>query len=214
MFSQEEKERLAKQYLPLIKKISIQNFQKIGGNIPFDEIECFANLGFSHALNDYDKDRSRQTFAQYAAYRMRFAICDGITSSLPGMKVSYYFQQKLKEEGRSVINISPVEPHTLWSVGEDDGVGKVPTLSYEPTFGSCLEKTPIEVLVDAVKEAFDESYSEIFLASFGIDREEVKEKDLAKRFGVSTSTITLRKKKVIDWIRKNPELMEVLSFLL
>jgi len=213
MFTQEEKQKLVIKYKPLIKKISLQCWKKIFEKVPIDEIEGYANLGFSMAMNDYNEKRSKQTFAQYAAYRMKFSILDGLTECSQSVKLSYYYQQKLKLQGESSILMQSISP-TDEERDDDRYYIKNSNIMYEETFGDCLDESPIDILVREVEENFDKIHTEVFLSLFGLGgRKEEKGKDVARRLGISPTLVTFKQKDVIRWIHTRKDLMETLQHL-
>lgn len=224
--TEQEKNQLAKQYLPLIKKISYQKWHKVNEKVPLKEIESYANLGFALALEKYDENKSTQTFKQYAAWSISFSIMNGLTECSQAVRVSYYYQCKLKSEGQSSIVTSTVSSMSRddTSDGIDDDASITACRSsamtlreaVEEDFEDCLDMNPIDILVESIKSNFDEIHSKIFLASFGLDGwdEGIKGKDLADMLGISPTLVTFKKNDVIRWIRSREDLMEILSRLM
>ena len=66
-----------------------------------------------------------------------------------------------------------------------------------------------------MEEKFPKRECEMFYMTFGLKGfDETPNQDIAKFFGVSEGLISQKKKKIIEWIRKDTELCEMLSNLL
>lgn len=195
--------KLAIQYVPLVKKISRQMYGKSA--LEFDEVECFGWEGFVYAMNTYDKNKSEMTFMAYAAYYIRNAILNGINRTSRSISVSYYFQKKAKESGEelpSQLKLSDFnnDGNNLSELGLED----------EKLFDN-----PWELLVEAVKKNFSKSHADIFFSIYGLNGKKIeKGKDIAKRLNVSSSLITKKIKQVIKFIKNNKEISEQLRDLL
>ena len=74
---------------------------------------------------------------------------------------------------------------------------------------------PWEVLIRKVKENFEPEWADIFFSTFGLDGHDVeKGKDIAERLGISGCLVTKRTKKIIEFIKNDPELSSLLRDLL
>jgi len=201
--TEKEKNNLANQYLPLIKKISRQ--QQSNCSLDYEEVEGFAWEGFMDAVNNYDETRSSMTFQQYLGWRVKHAILNGINKTGRTIKISYYMKRKMSAEGLEVPTTISVEKNFenedhLCQLGFDD----------EPSFDN-----PWDMLIAFVKNNFPAEWTEMFFDEYGLDGHEViKCKDIAKKQGVSGCLITKRTKKIVQSIYENAELREILRELL
>ena len=209
-------EELLEQYNPLIEKITNQQWSGLTDRqreiLEYQDVKSYALEGFIMAVRSYDVNKSSMDFCQYAAFGIKNACMNNINEDSRTIKISYYYQQKLKEQGYSTImttSLNKIIPNTDSDVDSD----RYAFLGREDN--DLNGGHPLIQLVNAIKENFDKDTATIFIDYYGLgDKDDVKGIDLAKKYAVSNATITSRLKKVIDWIRKDKELMESLSQLL
>ena len=215
---QKRQNKLVLQYMPLVDKISFQLWSQLSDRqkelFNFEEVKGYALEGFAKALRNYDPSRSEMTFKQYLAYAMRNTCLDGINEESRTIKISYYKQQKRKEEG--LPNILTTSINGILSRGdseEDDSDDHLDFLGVNDGFENC--EHPIDTLVKVIKAKFDPSYADIFFSTYGLDgHDELKGVELAEKYKVSNATITVRVQKVISFIREDKTLMSILAELL
>ena len=209
-------EELLVQYTPLIEKISRQQWDGLTDRqrevLEYQDIRSYAMEGFILAVRSYDVNKSSMDFCQYAAFGIKNSCLNNINEDSRTIKISYYYQQKLKDQGFSTImttSLQNVIPNADQEVDSD-------RYSFLGREDNALEGGhPLVQLVDAIQEHFDKDTANIFIDFYGLGtKEDVKGIDLASQYGVSNATITARIQKVIKWIRKDKELMESLSTLL
>ena len=93
--TEQERNELAKKYLPLVKKISTKMYKN--SSMDYEEIEGFAWAGFTKAMDTYDPSLSNMTFLQFAGFGIRNAILNGQTQNGSTIKISYYMRKKMKK---------------------------------------------------------------------------------------------------------------------
>ncbi len=206
--NREEQQDWAKQYTPLIKKIAGQLASEVPPTsiIDREELEAFGWEGLLTAMKNYDEKRSTLTFRQYAGWSIRNTILSAISEYSRVIKVSYYLQQKLKEQGIPTFNTV-----SLNAVIQDDDIeqDRVSALGEDPDYESLV--SPLEELLIAIRDEFNDEYVEMFCRIFGLDGHEIeKASDVAKSYNLSCSAITLRVQKMIRFIRSREDLMESL----
>ena len=198
-----ERNNLAKQFLPLVKKISNQMYDKC--SLDYEEIEGFAWEGFVKAMNSYDETRSSMSFASYAAYGIRHAIQDGIYDTSSTIAVSYYMRKKMSERGEA----SPTAISIEKNYENEDHLSQ---LGFED---ETLFDNPWQVLIQKLSENFPRDWVDMFCDEYGLNGHPVvKCKEIAERLGVSGCLITKRTKKMHEFISSNDELRELLRELL
>lgn len=209
-------EELLNQYNNLIEKIAYQQWNGLSDRqrevLEYQDIRSYAQEGFLNAIRSYDASKSNMDFCQYAAFGIKNACMNNINEDSRTIKISYYYQQKLKDGGFSTIlttSLSNIIPNADSDVDTD----RYSFLGREDN--DLNGGHPLVQLVSAINEHFDKDTASIFIDYYGLgDKEDVKGMDLAKKYSVSNATITYKIKKVIDWVRKDKELMESLSGLL
>lgn len=210
--TQLEKNKLAKQYEMLVNKMTKQFSSKVAYD--WNEIKSMAYEGLALAIEKYDDERSEMTFTQYAAYAIRNNILTCLDNETRTVKLSAYAQKKVSESGMPLFTSVSIDK----AVRTDD------------------EKRPLEIKLGMVSnetfsdgDVFEYLYSRLddkfvgkdkravnyFYMSFGLHGEdETPGKDIAKKCGVSEALVSKEIKKVIEWIKKDKDLCEVLSNLL
>lgn len=206
---------MVNQYKPLIEKIVNQQWNSMTPRqqetLEKDDIRGYALEGFARALNDYDDKRSKMTFKQYVAFTMKNNCLTGINEDSRTIKVSFYNQGKLKDKNQSTILTTSIEriiPNSDDDTAQDH-------FSFLGIDNENEIENPIDVLVDYVKRRFDSKTNDMFLSFYGLDgRKDEKGKDIAARYNVSSASVSLRIKNVIDDIKENKQIKESLMSLL
>lgn len=220
-----EKNELVKQYEPLIAKLVNQFFSK--GTTTWDQLKSMAYEGFALAINNYDDERSKMTFTQYAAFSIRNNILNGLNNELRTVKLSAYAQQKCKEwygEESKAATFNTTSLSTIERSNQDGGNDSVrccsrDTYSREYKLGVYTnalfaDGDVYEYLYSRIESQFPESTYNLFYHTFGLkDFEEMKGIDLAKKYKTSPTTISIKVNKVVKWIREDNELCEMLNNL-
>lgn len=213
------RDKLAKQYKPLVKKICNQYYGI--SQLEYEDIEGYAWLGFTIAMNTYDENKSSMSLQSFLAYGIRNAILSGINEDSRTVAISYYKQKQMQEKGETLptaISIDKFynnaddrrnhsEPHCGKNVGcQLDFLGFEDEKSIE---------NPYNILIDKIKENFDSAHVDMFCSVYGLDGHKIeKGKDIAKRYNVSNCLVTKRIKKIIDFIKNDKELSDILRELL
>ena len=207
--TQKERNELAKQYEPLINKMVKQFSMKVAAD--WYEIKSMAYEGLALAINKYDDERSGMSFTQFAAYAIRNNILTCLDNETRTVKMSNYNQKKAIEAGAPLFTSVSIDR----SIRCDDE--KRPL---EVKLGMVANETfsdgdVFEYLYLRLEEKFNEDDRNIFYKSFGLHGEdEWKGKDIAKEIGISEALVSRKIKKIIEWIRADENLCEVLSNLM
>ena len=204
-----ERNKLAKQYEPLVNKLVKQFSTKVA--MSWMEIKSMAYEGLALAIQQYDEERSSMTFTQYAAFSIRNNILTCLDNESRTVKMSNYAQKKAVEAGEALFTTVSIDRN----IRQDDE--KKPL---EVKLGMYANETfsdgdVFEYLYSRLEENFPERERMMFYKTFGLNGEDdMKGKDIAKEFGVSEGLVSQKVKKIILWIRKDQDLCEVLSNLL
>lgn len=220
IYTAKEREQLAKQYVPLVKKLVGQYTVQC----PMDpeEIEGFAWQGFTEALNDYNPERSKMSFKSYAAYAVRNCILNGINTCGSTIKVSRYSVEKYSRDSVIIpktINFSKLcfDPHFLKSrnddtqafMGEED-----PALEKMGVEDASSPDNPWNILHASLTDQFGQEWTKSFCETYGVCGYECKMgKEIAAEIGLTPAAITRRNNKMIAYIKSTPELVSQLADL-
>lgn len=206
--TEEKKTKLFKQYEPLIYKIVNQMSEN--SPLSYEDVYGFALQGFVNAMNNY-KEGTSQSFKQYAAYQMRYAILNGSSEQGHIVKFSAYQQAKAKEEGKSTFIWQRIS-HSISDDGEERW--NIPEPSIEPQF-EYNEGRTMEHICSFVSKKFNPRDTDIFFKSFGLNNIEMISKvQIAKQYNLSSASITLINQKIIKEIKKDPVLLDELQDML
>lgn len=209
-YTTQEKNQLTIQYEPLINKLTAQFFHEVACS--WDDIKSMAYEGFALALNKYDEERSDMTFMSFAAFEIRNNIMTRLTEESRTVKLPFEEQKRRKENGLPLFNSVSID-HSCHGEDEDLKPREIVMGMYERAkfddgdiFGYFFSR---------MEEKFPKRECEMFYMTFGLKGfDETPNQDIAKFFGVSEGLISQKKKKIIEWIRKDTELCEMLSNLL
>ena len=207
--SQEQKNALAVQYEPLVNKITKQFVEKV--KVSWDDVKSMAWEGLAIAIETYDDERSTMTFTQFAGFAIRNNILTSLDNELRTVKLSNYAQKKAAERGESVFNSLSIDAPSR----SDDEVKPRETVMNMVQDEKFSDGDIFEYLYSRLEDAFGEHEYTMFYMSFGLNGyDETKGKDIAAEFGVSEGLVSQKIKKVINYIRKDVELCEILANLL
>jgi len=207
--NQFEKDRMVAKYEPLVNKLIAQFYKTV--KCPWSDLRSMALEGLAIAMDTYDPTKSTQTFVQFAAFVIRNNILTSLDEELRTVKLSAYAQEKIKAEGGTLFNsVSIDQPYQ----GDDDLKPReiVMGMYCEETFS---DGDVFDYLYSRIEDEFGVRDYTIFYRHFGLKNYEVTpNKVIAKELGVSEGLISQRLKKIIDFIRHDQELCEMLSSLL
>lgn len=207
--SQTQKNALAKQYEPLVNKITKQFVEKVKVN--WDDIKSMAWEGFAIAIETYDDSRSKMNFTQFAGFAIRNNILTSLDNELRTVKLSNYAQKKAIEAGEAIFNSVSIDAPSH----SDDELKPREYVMNMYQNEKFSDGDVFEYLYSRIEDQFAERDCEMFYMTFGLKNyDEMKGKEIAKNFGVSEGLVSQKVKKVVTFIRKDRDLCEVLSNLL
>lgn len=212
IISMRDKDKLVKQYEPLVIKITKQFVSKVQYN--WEDVKSMAYEGLAIAINTYDEKRSNMTFLQFAAFAIRNNILTSLDNELRTVKMSAYAQKLAKENGEA--SFSSVSMTTICGEsGSDDrdvisreyknGLYEDANFQYGDIY---------KYIYHRINSEFPERDCQMFYMSFGINGyEQMKGKEIAKLLNVSEGLVSQKVKKMISFIRKDNDLCEMLANL-
>lgn len=208
-----EKNELVKKYEPLVNKMVRQFSEKV--HAPWDDIKSMAYEGLAIAINTYDSERSNMNFTQFAGFAIRNNILTSLNNELRTVKLSAYAQKKVVEYGESTFNTISID--SLHTNDDNTHIGMSSSkyysaMSVEAKFD---DGDVFETLYYELENNFSDRDCKIFYMTFGLKNYDItKGKDIAELFNVSKGTVSVRVNIMINFIRKNEDLMEILANLL
>lgn len=238
--SEESRNNIAKQYVPLIHKIIRQWFNK--SSFGYDDLISIAYMGLTYAMNTFGKRKARDengkwveiekeendktasyTFTQYAAYCINNAIKEEIKHNSHLVRVPA--SQQKKERSEKGYNTRSFTVSGSKKVGNDkDGNSKslFDFIDNGENGNQGINSDDLNKLWEFVYNKLNSNFKkrdlEIFYSSFGLNGyEKVKGKDLAKKYEVGATAITCIKAKIINYIKHDKNLWmafnEILSIV-
>jgi RNA polymerase sigma factor (sigma-70 family) len=215
--NEREKNELVLKYEPLVNKLTKQFVDKV--HAPWDDIKSYAYEGLAIAMNTYDSERSNMTFTQFAGFAIRNNILTSLNNELRTVKLSAYAQKKAIENGEAVFNSVSID-----FVGADNptasgynftGAPKTSDINKLSVSAKFDDGDVFETLYSKLEDKFSPRDCEIFYMTFGLkDYDVIKGKDIAEHFNISRSSVSIKVNVIISYIRKDEDLMEILSNLL
>lgn len=205
--------QLVKQYEPLINKITAQFFNKTV--FDWDSIKSMAYEGFALAIKNYDPERSNMNFMQYAAYSIRNNILNCLDNELRTVKLSNYAQQKSVEKGESLFNTIPINnmiDSSLDFIVSPDKIKLQQMINDTNIEYEINKKDSLGLLLEYIKHNFKYVQYKQFCMYYGLEGyEEHSNKEIANLFKVTPSTVSQNIHKIIDYIKKNKNLKNLLK---
>ena len=222
--SSEGRNRIAKEYTPLVIKIAKQVQGKFP-NMSFDEIIASGMLGLTYAMDNWKSNPAKGekvvSFLQYASYRIYYQIhTDSMEFYQALSGINYNNVNKIIDKWGTAslvpVRLDQTENEAIRdriekSLEGVDDINKVKIHAdsnnpNDPQWG---------LLFADLEKKFPAKTLDIFYRFFGLaGREQTKGVELAKEYGISQGNLTnTHIKKVLDYIKKNRFLMGVLKDL-
>lgn len=207
-YTDKQKNELTKQYESLINKLTGQFYASV--QMDWDSIKSMAYEGFALALNKYDESKSSMSFMSFAAFEMRNNIMTRLTEESRTVKLPFEEQKRRKESGEPLFNSVSIDR----SVREDDDIKPREIVMGMYETARFADGDVFSYLYERLEEKFPQRECDMFYMSFGLKGfEDTPNQDIAKKFGVSEGLVSQKKRKIIDWIRTDRDLCEMLSNL-
>ena len=210
--NEREKNELVLKYEPLVNKLTKQFVDKV--HAPWEDIKSYAYEGLAIAMNTYDSERSSMTFTQFAGFAIRNNILTSLNNELRTVKLSAYAQKKAIEMGEATFNTVSIDS----ACTSDSENNCISTTKYWASLSAPAKFDDgdiFETLYSKLEEKFSPRDCEIFYMTFGLkDYDVIKGKDIAEHFNISRSSVSIKVNVIISYIRKDEDLMEILSNLL
>lgn len=219
--TEKQKEQLVNQFSPLINKLT-QQYSRKNPNVDYLSIKSMALEGLSMAFIQYDENRSKMTFMQYAAFAIRNNILNCLQYETRVIHMSWYATNKAKDidpkllfNTVSIDNIYNDPQEDSDSFGADLKMQMANKLENSLTYVANVEEDPFKYLFDKLEKVFSERDCDIFYKVFGINGvEQMKGFEVANEYGVSAGLISQKISKMIKWIKEDKDLFERLGELL
>ncbi len=207
-YTDKQKNELTKQYEPLINKLTGQFYTTV--QMDWDSIKSMAYEGFALALNKYDESKSSMSFMSFAAFEMRNNIMTRLTEEARTVKLPFEEQKRRKESGEPLFNTVSIDQ----SVRDDDDIKPREIVMGMYETARFADGDVFNYLYERLEEKFPQRECDMFYMSFGLKGfEETPNQDIAKKFCVSEGLVSQKKRKILDWIKTDQDLCEMLSNL-
>ena len=210
--SQQQANKFFEDHKKLISKITKQYFDKV--NTSWDVIYSMALEGFALAIKNYNPEKSKLSFAQYAAYSMRNQILTSLSDEMRVVKLSNYAQEVMAKKGFEYQFTSISLDVTSKENDNDEKTRMVNQYKNACILPNWSDGNIYEYLYTRIENKFKERDCQIFYMIFGLKGYDIyKSKDVAKKFKVTEGCISQRIKIMIQFIRQDKDLCEMLSLL-
>lgn len=202
------KNELVRQYEPLINKMVHQYHCRI--KMPWNDLKSMAYEGLALAINQFDPNRSKMNFTQFAAFAIRNNILTCINSEMRTVRITAYTSSKPESKSFNTVSLTTITGET----GGEDSYSREGRygLYTDPHFD---EGNVYEHLYQQVDAKFDDRSRDIFYLYFGLKGfKETQLQLIAKKYSITSGRASQILNTVIRFIRKNNELKEILLNLL
>lgn len=206
-----EKNELVKKYEPLVNKMVKQFTSKVA--VSWSDVKSMAYEGLAIAINTYDSEKSNMNFTQFAAFAIRNNILTSLDNELRTVKMSAYNQKKAAESGEASFSTVRID----YSVGCSDDDNRKPQ---EIKLGMYENETfsdgdVFDYLYTRLEDQFNSRDCEIFYRTYGLKGfDDMTGVEISKMFKLSIASVSVINKKIINYIRKDEELCEMLANLI
>ena len=209
--TKKEETELVFKYEPLVNKLVSQFYSSV--QCSWDDHKSMAYEGLVLAMRKYDKNRSSQSFTQFAAYAIRNNLLSGLNNELRTVKLSAYAQKKVTDSGGTLFNTVSIDRSVPGDDSEDSLKPREVVMNmYENEKFS--NGDVLQYLYSRLNDQFTTIDREIFYYTYGLNgHEEMSGKQIAKHFMISEGRVSQRLKKVLEFIRQDKDLCEMLATL-
>lgn len=199
---------IAKKYIPLIEKL-VKQFEGKSA-LSKEEIRSAAMIGLVNAMNDYKNPEEMEkagkegnlSFTSYAAYRIKQQILKDIDNFSRDVKISKYYQGKLKDEGEDTKREFSID--ALFADDDDKAmsVDRFFQLSDEDNSLEMREKEEMYAkLFKRIESKFSSRDCIVLYKVWGVNGyNKEKVKDIAKELGISSPAIVQICNRIIKFI--------------
>lgn len=199
---------IAKKYIPLIEKL-VKQFEGKSA-LSKEEIRSAAMTGLVNAMNDYKNPEEMEkagkegnlSFTSYAAYRIKQQILKDIDNFSRDVKISKYYQGKLKDEGEDTNREFSID--ALFANDDDKAmsVDRFFQLSDEDNSLEMREKEEMYAkLFKRIESKFSSRDCIVLYKVWGVNgHNKEKVKDIAKELGISSPAIVQICNRIIKFI--------------
>ena len=224
--SERSRNEIAKRYEPLIHKICRQYHGK--SNLSYEDLLASAYEGLTYAMNNFGKKRTNKddindetvnkyTFGQFAAYMIRFHILGTIENESRIVRISKSQQKKERTETGKITRNNAVSGDKQIGIHNSDEGNKTlfDFIDSQEYSDSSMDREDLAKLWNRIyakiKEKFGEKIFNIWCSFYGVNgSKELKNKELANKYGVSNSSITYYCFKVNNYLQKDKEMISML----
>lgn len=216
--SERGRSAIAKKYIPLIEKLVKQFEGKC--SLSKEELRSAAMLGLTGAMNDYKNPEEMEkagkegniSFTSYAAYRIKQQILNDINEFSRDVKISKYYQNKLKDEGEDTNREFSID--ALFANDDDDkamSVDRFFQLSDEDNSLEMREKEEMYAkLFKRIESKFSSRDCIVLYKVWGVNgHNKEKVKDIAKELGISSPAIVQICNRIIKFIANDKYCQEL-----
>lgn len=224
--SEKAQNELTKKYQPLLHKICRQYFGK--SNFMYDELMSSAYEGFLYAMRSFGKKKNddvildgnivKYTFLQYAAQMVRFAILDAINHESRIVRIPKSEINKVRKNNGQIAKTNSISGDKQVGINNSEDGNKTvfDFIDSQESSESSLNKSDLKILWEEIykeiKKEFGEKIFNIWCSFYGInDSEKLKNKELAKKYNISNSSITYYCSKVNTFLQQNKKVFKMLQ---
>ena len=211
---------IAKRYMPLVHKL-VKQYENASA-LSKEDLLSAALEGLTGAMNEYKNPEELEklgktgdmSFTSYAAYRIKQAILKEMTDNSRNVKISNYYQDKLKDAGEDLTREFSIDRMFASSDDEEPmSIDRFFGLSDEDNIISMKEKEEIyQKIFKRIESKFSSRDCTILYKVWGANgykREKVK--DIAKELGISSPAVVQVCGRIIKFVASDKYCQEIYS---
>ena len=211
---------IAKRYMPLVHKL-VKQYENASA-LSKEDLLSSALEGLTDAMNEYKNPEELEklgktgdmSFTSYAAYRIKQAILKEMTDNSRNVKISNYYQDKLKDAGEDLTREFSIDRMFASSDDEEPmSIDRFFGLSDEDNILSMKEKEEIyQKIFKRIESKFSSRDCTILYKVWGVNgykREKVK--DIAKELGISSPAVVQACGRIIKFVASDKYCQEIYS---
>ena len=206
--------------MPLVHKL-VKQYENASA-LSKEDLLSSALEGLTDAMNEYKNPEELEklgktgdmSFTSYAAYRIKQAILKEMTDNSRNVKISNYYQDKLKDAGEDLTREFSIDRMFASSDDEEPmSIDRFFGLSDEDNILSMKEKEEIyQKIFKRIESKFSSRDCTILYKVWGVNgykREKVK--DIAKELGISSPAVVQACGRIIKFVASDKYCQEIYS---
>lgn len=205
--------QLARDHTRLVNKIVAQVSRARGfksDSYTREDMLSAAWEGVARAIYKYDPQKSEQTFTQYCAYQIYYAVIQSSYSEASLVRMSNYMVNRARDGKADFATII----HEPQDNGEEAPRSNHRSIYKEKQEPSATQGELYDYLKDTLKDHFDEVTMNMFFMYYGLCGYDItKGRSIARKFHLSPGRTSQKIKSVVEYLKKDDIFIDLMNEL-